>query len=133
MLGVPYAKDYDQKAVADYQAQAQKIVDELKVSGVVVALDKEIIAMIAYLHKMGRDISPANQKNKWSLKIGIMGFVGEILNGVEGIKYFYIVGLLIFIILFIVMLYRTIKIPRKDLMKFKASILENDELESNEI
>ena len=62
MLGVPYAKDYDQKAVADYQAQAQKIADELKVAGVVVAADKEMIAMIAYLHKMGKDISPANQK-----------------------------------------------------------------------
>jgi len=62
MLGVPYAKDYDQKAVADYNSQAQKIVDELKVSGVDITPDKEMIAMIAYLHKMGRDISPANQK-----------------------------------------------------------------------
>jgi len=62
MLGVPYAKGYDLKAVADYQAQARSIVDELKVSGVVIAPDKEIIAMIAYLHKMGKDISPANQK-----------------------------------------------------------------------
>jgi len=35
--------------------------------------------------------------------------------------------------LFIVILYRTIKIPRKDLMKFKASILENDALESDKI
>jgi len=62
MLGVPYDKDYDQKAVNDYHAQALKIVDELKASGVIVAQDKEIIAMIAYLHKLGRDISPANQK-----------------------------------------------------------------------
>jgi len=62
-----------------------------------------------------------------------MSFVSGVLNGVDGIQYYYIAGLLIFIILFIVMLYRTIKIPRKDLMKFKASILENDELESNEI
>ena len=62
MLGVPYAKDFDQKAVSDYQVQAQKIVDELKVSGVVAAPESEIIAVIAYLHKLGRDISPANQK-----------------------------------------------------------------------
>ena len=62
-----------------------------------------------------------------------MGFVGDVLNGVEGIQYFYIVGLLIFMILFIVVVYRTIKIPRKDLMKFKTSILENDKLHSNEI
>jgi len=61
-LGVPYAAGYDQKAVADYQEQAQKIVAELKTSGVDISADKEIIAMIAYLHKLGRDISPANQK-----------------------------------------------------------------------
>jgi hypothetical protein len=62
-----------------------------------------------------------------------MSFVSGVLNGVDGIQYFYIVGLLIFMTLFIVILYRTIKIPRKDLMKFKTSILEKDELESNEI
>ncbi|MEI6139212.1 MAG: cytochrome-c oxidase, cbb3-type subunit I [Mariniphaga sp.] len=62
MVGVPYPEGYDQKAIADYKLQAQKIVDELKVSGVVVEPDKEIIAVIAYLHKMGRDISPAGQK-----------------------------------------------------------------------
>lgn len=61
-LGVPYAKDYDQKAVADYREQAQKIVEELKASGVNIAADKEIIAMIAYLHKLGRDISPGIKK-----------------------------------------------------------------------
>jgi hypothetical protein len=62
-----------------------------------------------------------------------MGFVGDVLNDVEGIQYFYIVGLLIFMILFIVVVYRTVKIPRQDLMKFKTSILENDKLQSNEI
>ena len=62
-----------------------------------------------------------------------MSFVSGVLNSVDGIQYYYIVGLLIFMTLFIVILYRTIKIPRKDLMKYKASILENDELESNEI
>ena len=62
MVGVPYPEGYDQKAIADYKAQAQKIVDELKVSGVVVEPDKEIIAVIAYLHKLGRDISQAGQK-----------------------------------------------------------------------
>jgi len=62
-----------------------------------------------------------------------MGFVGDVLNGVEGIQYFYIVGLLLFMLLFIVVVYRTVKMPRHDLMKFKTSILENNELESNEI
>ena len=62
MVGVPYPEGYDQKAIGDYKLEAQKIVDELKVSGVVVEPDKEIIAVIAYLHKLGRDISPAGQK-----------------------------------------------------------------------
>jgi len=62
-----------------------------------------------------------------------MSFVGGVLNGVDGIQYFYIVGLLIFMLLFIVILYRTVKIPRQDLMNFKTSILENDELESEKI
>ena len=61
-LGVPYASGYDQKAVADYKEQAQNIVAELKASGVEITADKEIIAMIAYLHKLGRDISPANNQ-----------------------------------------------------------------------
>ncbi|MEI6679576.1 MAG: cytochrome-c oxidase, cbb3-type subunit I [Mariniphaga sp.] len=62
VLGVPYAEGYASKSVDDYQVQAQKIVDELKAAGVTVAPDKEIVAVIAYLHKLGRDISPANQK-----------------------------------------------------------------------
>jgi high-affinity Fe2+/Pb2+ permease len=61
-----------------------------------------------------------------------MGFVGEVLNGVKGIQYFYIVGLLIFMVLFFVMIYRTVKIPKKDLVNFKTSILDNQEFDSTE-
>ena len=60
-LGVTYAKDYDKQAVADYRDQAGKISAELKAAGVEVAPDKEIVAMIAYLHKLGRDISTATK------------------------------------------------------------------------
>jgi hypothetical protein len=62
-----------------------------------------------------------------------MSFVGDVLKDVQGIQYFYIVGLFIFMILFFVVLYRTMKIPKKDLEKFKTSILDDDNLESNEI
>ncbi len=61
-LGVPYAKDFDKKAAADYLIQAEKIVAELKISGVSVKPTSEVVAMIAYLHKLGRDISPAGNK-----------------------------------------------------------------------
>jgi hypothetical protein len=59
-----------------------------------------------------------------------MSFVGDVLKDVAGIQYFYIVGLFIFLILFFVVLYRTIKIPKMDLEKYKTSILDNDDLES---
>ncbi|MEI6823100.1 MAG: cytochrome-c oxidase, cbb3-type subunit I [Bacteroidota bacterium] len=61
-LGVPYEKGYDLKATDDYMKEANKIVAELKASGVDVKPTSEVVAMIAYLHKLGRDISPAGTK-----------------------------------------------------------------------
>lgn len=62
-----------------------------------------------------------------------MSFVGDVLNKVDGIQYFYIIGLLIFMALFIVIIYRTVKIPRQDLVDYKTSIFDNDEFETNKI
>ncbi len=62
-----------------------------------------------------------------------MSFVGNVLQNVDGIQYFYITGILIFITLFIVIVYRTIKIPSKDLDDFKTSIFDEEELKSREI
>ena len=56
-LGVPYPEGFDQKAVANLKAQGQKIVDDLKQSGIEVSPTSEMVALIAYLHKLGRDIS----------------------------------------------------------------------------
>ena len=61
-----------------------------------------------------------------------MSFVGDVLQNVNGIQYFYIVGILIFISLFVVIVYRTVKIPRKDLDNFKTSIFEAEELNNKE-
>lgn len=55
-----------------------------------------------------------------------MSFVGELMRG-EGIQMYYIVGILIFITLFIVILIRTIRIPKKDLIRYKTDILDDDE------
>ncbi len=68
-LGVPYDDGYDKKAIVDYKLQAEKIVADLQASGVSVKYSKEVIAIIAYLHKLGYDISPEgvkefNDKNK---------------------------------------------------------------------
>lgn len=57
-----------------------------------------------------------------------MNFVGNVLRDVNGIQTFYTIGLLIFLALFAVILYRTIRMPRKDLVDFKTSIFEDDEL-----
>ncbi|NOX47023.1 MAG: cytochrome-c oxidase, cbb3-type subunit I [Chlorobi bacterium] len=56
-LGVPYPEGYDQKAVADLQKQAHGIAEGLRKSGIEVEDQKEIIAMIAYLQRLGTDIA----------------------------------------------------------------------------
>jgi cytochrome c oxidase cbb3-type subunit I/II len=56
-LGVPYEEGYDQQTVEDYMLQAQGIVDELKESGIEIEPQKQMVAMIAYMHKLGKDIS----------------------------------------------------------------------------
>jgi cytochrome c oxidase cbb3-type subunit I/II len=62
-LGVPYPEGYDQVAVDDLMAQAEEIVAELKKSGIDVEPTKQMVAMIAYLHKLGGDIDPASTIN----------------------------------------------------------------------
>jgi cytochrome c oxidase cbb3-type subunit I/II len=55
-LGVPYPDGYDHQAVADLQTQAEKISAGLEESGIIVEWKKEIIAMTAYLQRLGTDI-----------------------------------------------------------------------------
>jgi cytochrome c oxidase cbb3-type subunit I/II len=57
-LGVPYPSGYEKIAEADYLKQANLIVAELKQNGVDVKPESQIVAMIAYLHKLGKDIAP---------------------------------------------------------------------------
>ena len=60
-----------------------------------------------------------------------MGFVSDTLSGVDGIQWDYIVGILLFVGLFIGVIIYAYKIPKKDLNKFKSSIFEKEELEQN--
>jgi len=55
-LGVPYPPDYDKQALADFDKQAAEIAERLKESGILVESDREIIALIAYLQRLGTDI-----------------------------------------------------------------------------
>jgi cytochrome c oxidase cbb3-type subunit I/II len=69
-LGVPYPDGYDQQAVADMQKQAQSIADDLKANESQLLLgengiqaNQEIIALIAYMQKLGADIEVATSSN----------------------------------------------------------------------
>jgi len=55
-LGVPYPKGYDRQANADLMVQANGIVASLAKDKIKIKNSKEIIAMIAYLQRMGTDI-----------------------------------------------------------------------------
>lgn len=56
-LGVPYPEGYeDGQAMADLDAQRQEIADGLAAESYTISKEKEIIALIAYLQRLGRDI-----------------------------------------------------------------------------
>ena len=57
-----------------------------------------------------------------------MGFVSDTLSGVDGIQWYYIVGILLFIGLFVGVLIYTYSIPKNDLNRFKSSIFEKEEI-----
>ncbi|MCU0359208.1 MAG: cytochrome-c oxidase, cbb3-type subunit I [Bacteroidia bacterium] len=55
-LGVPYPEGYDKIAEADMMKQAEMIAVGLKKDGIETEPQKEIVAMIAYLQRLGKDI-----------------------------------------------------------------------------
>jgi cytochrome c oxidase cbb3-type subunit I/II len=63
-LGVPYPEGYDQKANDDARAQALKIAEGLKASGINADPETQIIALIAYMQRLGTDVMemPTAQK-----------------------------------------------------------------------
>ena len=61
-LGVPYEKSYVQTANVHLMQQAGQIAASLKKDKIETAPDKEIIALIAYLQRMGKDIKAEPKK-----------------------------------------------------------------------
>ena len=55
-IGVPYDEGYEAQANADLEKQAKRITENLTMEGIEVADDAEIIALIAYLQRLGTDI-----------------------------------------------------------------------------
>ncbi|MFT7030905.1 MAG: cytochrome c oxidase cbb3-type subunit I/II [Marinoscillum sp.] len=56
-LGVPYEEGFDELAIADAEKQAEQISQELAAQGIKTVSDLEIISLIAYLQRVGTDIS----------------------------------------------------------------------------
>src|SRR5690606_9278414 len=55
-VGVPYEEGFERVANDDLTRQAEEIASSLKADGIEVASDTEIIALIAYLQRLGQDI-----------------------------------------------------------------------------
>jgi cytochrome c oxidase cbb3-type subunit I/II len=55
-IGVPYEEGYEDIANEHLNIQARRIAENLQLEGIEVSQDKEIIAMIAYLQRLGKDI-----------------------------------------------------------------------------
>ncbi|MCA3010056.1 MAG: cytochrome-c oxidase, cbb3-type subunit I [Phycisphaerales bacterium] len=65
-LGTPYTDEQVKNAVADYDAQAARVVQNLVTQGKADAqahADSEIVALIAYLMRLGRNLEPAGGKS----------------------------------------------------------------------
>jgi hypothetical protein len=58
-----------------------------------------------------------------------MKIVSDLLTSIEGIQVFYIIGLLIFVVLFIVIFIRTMRLKNSDMEDIKNSILTDGDSE----
>lgn len=67
-LGVPYPKGYDRQANKDLMTQANSIRINLKMDKIETPATKEIIAMIAYLQRMGTDIKAQKKTETAAVK-----------------------------------------------------------------
>lgn len=65
-LGVPYPPNYENIAAADMEKQAKLIAANLDKDGISILPDREVVALIAYLQRLGTDIK--NEATKDTLK-----------------------------------------------------------------
>jgi len=61
-LGVPYPDNYEQQAIADLKSQADSIAKDLGANGIQTESNREIIALIAYIQRLGVDITNKSVK-----------------------------------------------------------------------
>jgi cytochrome c oxidase cbb3-type subunit I/II len=55
-LGVPYPEGFDLKAADEAKAQAEKIAAGLRAEGIEIQASKQVIALIAYIQRLGTDV-----------------------------------------------------------------------------
>ncbi len=60
-----------------------------------------------------------------------MKIVSNLLENIEGIQIYYIIGLLIFVTLFIVITIRTLRMPKNEAERIKQSILNDNETDDS--
>jgi cytochrome c oxidase cbb3-type subunit I/II len=63
-MGVPYPEGYAKKANVDLEVQASEIASDLSKNGIESPSNTELIAMIAYLQRLGRDIQVGTVAHK---------------------------------------------------------------------
>ena len=63
-IGVPYEAGYEERANGELDAQAARISEGLQMEGYEVASDAEIVALIAYLQRLGMDIKASKVVEK---------------------------------------------------------------------
>jgi cytochrome c oxidase cbb3-type subunit I/II len=63
-LGVPYPEGYDLKANDDLKVQAEAIAAGLKSNGIEVSAGKQVIALIAYIQRLGTDVGDSKSALK---------------------------------------------------------------------
>jgi cytochrome c oxidase cbb3-type subunit I/II len=63
-VGVPYIEGYENRANDDLRKQAEAIALDLQNNGVPAESDKEIIALISYLQRLGTDIKGVSLTEK---------------------------------------------------------------------
>jgi len=59
-----------------------------------------------------------------------MKIVSNLLENIEGIQIYYIVGLIIFVTLFVIITIRTFKMPKQEAERIKNSILNDNDTEN---
>jgi cytochrome c oxidase cbb3-type subunit I/II len=93
-LGVPYPKEYDRQALTDLKAQAEGIALDLQKQNAPGDPTKEIIALIAYLQRLGTDITVPQEYGRAKM-------LSQYLETIAGIAAYPIVSLFVFVPFFI--------------------------------